>query len=180
MIPKWPWTLQGQKCPIYLLQVPQRPLFHSVSFYGQRFSSYRTIWDNCTKCPKMTLNSKRSKVHHMHVITTPRPNFHTVSSYGQRFSSYRSIWDMCTECPQMTLNTKRSKVPYIHVTTTLGSHVSLRFALQISHFWDIGNFSFLHWTQCYISMGFFLSLNLKFQNTKKQVLRRFVKKETKR
>ncbi len=42
------------------------PNFHAVSlykdFYSQPFSSYRRYWNKCTEDPKMTLDTKMSKV----------------------------------------------------------------------------------------------------------------------
>ncbi len=36
MTSKWPWTLQGQRYPIYLIQVSPSPKFHSIALYGSQ------------------------------------------------------------------------------------------------------------------------------------------------
>ncbi len=80
MTPKWPWTLKDQRYPIHILQrhVPTTlnfhsvpllrwtPNFHSVALLGWPFSSYMPFWDKCTEI--MTLNTKRSKVHHIQLF----------------------------------------------------------------------------------------------------------------
>ena len=66
----------------------------------------------------MNLNTKRSKVPHIHSITTyPRiPNFiafHSTASCFRVTGHFGGLND-----PKMTLNTKRSKIPHIHSETT--------------------------------------------------------------
>ncbi len=42
--PKWPWTVQGQKRPTYIILEPLSPKI-SVSLYGQPFASSVAFWD---------------------------------------------------------------------------------------------------------------------------------------
>ncbi len=48
MTPKWHWTVNDQRYPIYILELPTTPKFHAVSLYGQLFLSYRPFSDRCT------------------------------------------------------------------------------------------------------------------------------------
>ncbi len=61
MIPKWPWTLQGQRYPINVLLVSMCPKFHSVSLYDEPFSSYGPFWDKCTEWPQNNLEPYKFK-----------------------------------------------------------------------------------------------------------------------
>ena len=163
--------------PIYMLQLPAAsPKFQSFLLYGQLFLSYRPFWDKCTEWPKMTLNTKRSKVPIYVLKLLPSLKFHPVFFflYGNAFSSYRPFWDKYTEWPKKwPLNTKRSKVLHIHVTmwhctTTPGSQISPRFTLwlAISKYWQF----FICPLATMINFNLFLKWNLKFQNSKKQLL----------
>ena len=70
--PKMTLKLQGQRYPIYVLQVSPSPKRQSILLYGHLFS-YRPFWDKCTKWLKMTLNTIRmirSNVHHICCIRT--------------------------------------------------------------------------------------------------------------
>ncbi len=58
---KWHWRIKGQRCPVYMLQLPPSPKFHPVSLYSQLFSSYRSFWDKCTKWPQNDLEHKGQK-----------------------------------------------------------------------------------------------------------------------
>ena len=71
MTSNWPWTLQGQislyvynNCPWVSDFIPFRPMTSLFRVTGQ-------FWDKCTAWPKMTLNTTRSKVHHIHVTNVP-------------------------------------------------------------------------------------------------------------
>ena len=64
---------------------------------------------------KMTLNTNRSKVPHLHVTTICEFQIQLCFSLQLlsvlRFLSHMLFWDKCTKRPKMILNTKRSKVP---------------------------------------------------------------------
>ncbi len=71
--PKWHWTLKCQRHPIYLLQLPQVqiPLRFAIQpAFSLDTGHFETSGPND---PKMTLNTKRLKMPHIHVccITTP-------------------------------------------------------------------------------------------------------------
>ncbi len=70
MTPKWPWTLKGKRYPIYMIQIPSSPKFHSILLYGQAFLGYMPFSDKYTQWPQMVLNTKSSKVPHIHVTST--------------------------------------------------------------------------------------------------------------
>ncbi len=63
---------------------------------------------------KITLNTERSKVPHIHVTTIQSHKFHSISLY-----MYYELQDILMTCaqtdPKITLNTERSKVPHIYV-----------------------------------------------------------------
>ncbi len=42
--PKITLNTERSKVPMFMLQLPPSPKFHSVSLYGQLFSSYRPFW----------------------------------------------------------------------------------------------------------------------------------------
>ncbi len=98
MTPKWPWPLKGQRCTCY--NCPQLPV-HQMT-------------------PKMTLNTKRSKLPHTHVYNYPNrvANFTLFHSTARSFRVTGHFEISALNDPKMTLNTKRSEVPHIHVTTT--------------------------------------------------------------
>ncbi len=65
MTTKWPWTLTGQRYPIYTYNThthTQSPKIHSVSLYRQPFSSAGHVETSAPNDPKMTFNTKGSKV----------------------------------------------------------------------------------------------------------------------
>ncbi len=74
--------------------------------------------------PKMTLNTKRSQVHHLHVTTTTE-SFTLFRSMASHFRVTGHIKTRASRDIKMTLNPKRSKVPHLHVTTTNKSQISL-------------------------------------------------------
>ncbi len=68
--PKWPWTLKCQRYHIYMLKV-------SISLYDV-FRRFRVTGHFETSAPndsKITLNTERSKVTHIHAKSTRVPNF---------------------------------------------------------------------------------------------------------
>ncbi len=86
--PKMILNTKRPRHPIYMWQVPPSPNFHSILLFSQSFSSYRPFWYKCTKWPKVTFNSKRSKLPHVHNIPTPEPNF-TLFPY-----TITRVWDI--------------------------------------------------------------------------------------
>ena len=44
MTQNWIWTLDGQKCHVYIKHLPMGPKFWSVSLYGQQFRRYRIFY----------------------------------------------------------------------------------------------------------------------------------------
>ena len=108
--PKLPWTKRSKEPPQHSITIleSQIYLFRSTTSHSWATSHFETSVPNN---PKMTLNSVRSKVPHIHITTTPKSKnfipFHPTE--GQYFSSYRQFWDACTKCAKMTLNTKKVK-----------------------------------------------------------------------
>ncbi len=113
MTPKWPWALRGHMYPMYAL-IPFGSKFQSLSLY-------RPHWDKCTEWPpQMTLNTKRSKVHHTCSTTTPSPNLQSVSLYGR-------------SCSVPSCNLFHSMVDRVRDTTSFsgslyGAMVNLKFS----------------------------------------------------
>lgn len=84
---------------------------HSKSefIYIRLFSSYGSIWKQCTEWPQVALNIERSKITQTCSISTHQvPNFIPLRS---KTSALRMNY------PKMTLNTTRSKI--IHVILSL-------------------------------------------------------------
>ncbi len=65
MTPKWPWTLQGQRYPINVLEVSMGPKFNAVSLYNQPFSRFRPFGDKCTEWPQVDLETFKVKLSYM-------------------------------------------------------------------------------------------------------------------
>ena len=95
--PKRVWTVKGQRCPIYMLQVSTSPICHSY------YSTAGHLWvtghfETCaSNNPQMTLNFKRSKARYIcmytiYVTTTPESEIHSASFCSQPFLSYRPFW----------------------------------------------------------------------------------------
>ncbi len=61
IILKWSWNLQGQKYPIYALQVQPTPKFQSVSLKNYLLSSARLCRDSCTEWPQNDLGQYEDK-----------------------------------------------------------------------------------------------------------------------
>ncbi len=61
MTPKWHWTLQGQRYPIYVLLLSTSSKVHSISLYGQPFWRYRQLWEKCTEWPQNDLERYKVK-----------------------------------------------------------------------------------------------------------------------
>ncbi len=72
--------------------------------YGQSFQIKAIL----RQVHQMTLNTKRSKVPHIHVATAPDSKFYSVLHYGDPFLSYRPFETNAPNHPKMT---KKSKVP---------------------------------------------------------------------
>ncbi len=69
--PKWPWTLTGQRYPICIQTHSLSPEFHAISLYFKPFRVTGHFETSALNDPKMTLNTSRLKVPHIHIKTTP-------------------------------------------------------------------------------------------------------------
>ncbi len=152
------WTLRGQRFPTspkfhsfrsvaghfetsalneHIITVyPCHPEFHSVSLYGQPFSSYRPftgIWDKCTKWPQNDIKTLKGQRYSIYILQLPP------SSKYQSALPYRPFCENCIKWHQMTLNIKRSKVPHMHITTAPKSQIT-PFHSTASGFRAIGHF----------------------------------------
>ena len=96
LTPKWPWRLNGQQCPMYMLQLPSSPHFQSVSLYVQPFSSHRPLWVKCTEWPKMTLNTK-GQMCPIYMLQLPKNAKIPAGVFFFFFLSCRPFQDKCTE-----------------------------------------------------------------------------------
>ena len=119
IIPKWHWTLKGQRYPIYMLQLPPCQKFHSICSTASLFRVIGQFEISALNDPQMTLTTKGLKVsiYRYMLQLPPSPKNHSVLLYGQPFLSYRSFLHKCTVWLKMTLNSKRSKVPHIHTAS---------------------------------------------------------------
>ena len=124
--PTWPWTLQGQRYPIYMyvLLVSPSPRFHFILLYDQPFSSYRLFWDKTHQNdPNITctLNTTRPKVAHICYDCLWIPNFSKFCFTTINFRVTGHFEASAPNSPKVTLNTTRSKVPRICVTNVTQS-----------------------------------------------------------
>ncbi len=144
--PKWPWTLQGQMYPIYVLlvsmsplhqssQVPNLSLFHSAA---SRFGITDHFETSAPNDPKTTLN------------TTSRFQDSRLSKIGNQKN-----WK-CTEWPQNNLKHLTVKSTLYTLSAYPEAQILVRFALQPAVFqiqgspnrrcgkWTPGTFSIWH------------------------------------
>ncbi len=101
MTPKWP-RAYSIKCTPYVLLVSPSLKFHSVSVYGQPFSSYNPFEESAQTDPQMTLNPTRSKVPHIRVTSVPesqitlrfaiRPAVFEIEAILRQVDRMTSIW----------------------------------------------------------------------------------------
>ncbi len=142
-----PRTLKGQRYPIYMLQLPRVPDFTPFCSTASRVWVTGHFETSAPKDPKMILNTKTSKVPHMPIYIGELPNFNPFCSMASRFRVTDSFETSAQKAYKMTLNTKGQRYP-VHVTTAPRVPNFTLFRSTISHFWDFGNFSFVHWAQC--------------------------------
>ncbi len=102
MTPKWCWTLEGQRHPRYITydKYPQFQIL-IVLLYGELFLGYKPFETSALNDPKMILNTKTSKVPHIHVTTSPE------SQISPRFTLCSSVFELraiLRQVHQMTQN----------------------------------------------------------------------------
>ncbi len=120
MFPKWPWTLEVQTYPhILMLTTPEFQISLGFEFALQlAVLSYNPYETSAPNDPKMTLNTKRSKVPDKHFTTFESHFFPLQNSHFWVTGHFGRI---APDDPKITLNSKSCKVPHIHVATTPGS-----------------------------------------------------------
>ncbi len=97
MTPKWPWTLQGHRYPIYVLLLPSSLKFRFFLLYDQPFSRYRPFWDKCSEWPlndpeRYNALQGQTYMYTKYVLlVSPSPRFQTVLLYGQPFSRCHTL-----------------------------------------------------------------------------------------
>ncbi len=108
--PKWPWTLQDQRCSMYELAVSLSPKFHSVLLYDQPFSRYHKFYispiDYHVKQPKKNKNktAKKVKISNFAILLKPLVEFlpRGIHEFGRKnqvhtsekmfFETFTPIW----------------------------------------------------------------------------------------
>ena len=116
---------------------PQIPNF-AVSLYGQLFWVTGHFETSAVNDPKMTLNTKRSNIPHMHITTVAE------SQISIRFTLRPAIFELQAILrqvhrwpPKVTLNTKRSKLPHIPMSPKFQSILLYgKPFLSYRPFWD--------------------------------------------
>ncbi len=111
MTPQWPWTLRGQRYPIYPPLVPRVPNCHSVSLYGQMFSGFDTSGLNDHKWRWKATRSKRP-----YICSTKTPESQISLKFAPWATFFRNTDHFETSAPNdpnMTLNTtvRRNRIP---------------------------------------------------------------------
>ncbi len=119
----------------YPPRVPSFNPFHSTASHFQVTGHFEISVPNYANGPKMTLNTTRSKVPHIHVCNYPWvPNF-TFCSKATRFRVTGHFETRVSNGSKMALNTKhakRSKVP--HYTGMLSITIKLLLLLWLGSF----------------------------------------------
>ena len=92
IIPKWPWTLQGQKYPTCVLLVSPSHKFYSVLLYEQLFLSYRPFWDKCTEWHQ---NDEPHEAKGTQYITDkPEAQISVHCTFWPAFLSHKTFWEV--------------------------------------------------------------------------------------
>ncbi len=100
MTKKWPWTLQGQRYPIYVL-LEYCPWVPNFSRFPSTTSCFRVLGQFETSAlndPKMTLDTTRSNTPHIYVTGTPPPPNSKFNSPHFALSPF-CLWD--TTCQKL-------------------------------------------------------------------------------
>ena len=130
MTPKWPWILQGQMYPTYVLlvsylRVPNFTVFHSTTscFEIQALLKKKSAPND----PKMTLN--HTNVPHTCITSIHKSQVSISFALRSAVFEIRPFETSAPNGPKMTLNHTRLNVPNICMTSILESQISPRFGL---------------------------------------------------
>lgn len=104
---RWPWTLEGQRCPMYMLLVFLGPKFHTISLYGR--VTNHSLWHFHWNTPEMATDTTRWKVLNICVTSTPSLHFNPFYSTESCFALHAIL--CAPKDPKMTLNSARPKCP---------------------------------------------------------------------
>ncbi len=120
--PKWPWTLQGQRYPIFVSLVLLSAKFHSALLYNKRFLRYKVAKNHkCTECPHTDKNLMVKSTLYTHKHYPLRLKFWSVSLYDQLFAIARYL--ICYKFP-IDYNVKRPPKKSKIICQKLKSHIS--------------------------------------------------------
>ncbi len=92
MTPKWLWTRKGKRHPIYMLQLPPESQFLRHFTLRTAVFELQTILDKCTNWPKMILNTKMSKITHIHSTTTSESQISLRFTLSPTIFKLQAIW----------------------------------------------------------------------------------------
>ena len=150
MITKWPWTLQSQMHPIYVLLVSLNPKFHSVLLYHHRFRDTGHFETSTLNDPKNELEHYKVKCIPYMCHLYPRvPNFTPFRSTSIRFRDTGHFEKSAPHDLKMTRNTTRSKVPHKVKGTPYVWLVSIRLKFQSFSLYGPPFLSYrLFWEKC--------------------------------
>ncbi len=122
--PKWPWTSQTQRYPIYLLLVSLNPNFIQFPSTTSRFWVTGHCETSAQNDPKMTLNITRSTLPYTFLLMSQSPKFHPIFLYTQPFSRYKVVGiGKCTEWPQDDLEHLTVKSTLYKLSTFPEAHL---------------------------------------------------------
>ncbi len=111
MIPKWPWTQKGQRYLLCIKQLPWLPdinPFHSVESCFRVTGHFETCVPND---PTLTLNTKRSKVPHIHMTTRPYSQISIPFTLRLTIFELQAIFSSAWLCQQSSWNRNSSVCP---------------------------------------------------------------------
>ena len=112
--PKWSWTLQGHRYPIYVLVVSLHPNCPFIFLYEQPFfeAILRQSAPNKPKRP-WTLHGHKCPIYVL--VVSPISN-QSVSLYGELFLTNRPFWKKCIKWRQNDIKPyKVKRGPYIYI-----------------------------------------------------------------
>ncbi len=92
-----PWTLKGQRYPIYMLQLPLSSKFQSISLYAGLFVSYNPVWDKWAERAQNDLEHWKVKDAPTYMLQLPRvTQFLSMISHFEILANFLFVlWAQC-------------------------------------------------------------------------------------
>ena len=128
---KWPWTLQGQMYPIYVLLVPPNPNFPPFCTTTSRCVQVTGRFKPSARNDTKMTNPTRSQVPYPYITDITESQISVYFALRPAvFWVTRHFVNSAPNDPKMALNPARLNVPHICVTSVPNSTISVRFAIR--------------------------------------------------